>query len=143
MKITANYTAHIATALLMLTPMTEAHSQPTLQTVAAECTTRPTGGDARRHSCNSAASVINAPDNFVFIKDGPKGLSGGEFSGRGSEHWCIYEWSNYVEIIPDSGIVAPRTFSLRAHARGPRDRFAGRGWSKCKYELSFTSYVAH
>ena len=136
-------TALLSAAALVATVITAqpalAASQAT-QSVAAQCTTDSTGLNGVRHDCDSAPTVITAPAGFVFIKDGPKGLSGGKTSGNGSEHECRYEWSDLVEVVPGTGITQPRTFSLRAHARSPHGHSSGRGWVACQYQLTLTAF---
>ncbi|MBK1611866.1 hypothetical protein CKO44_00075 [Rubrivivax gelatinosus] len=110
-----------------------------VQRVTAQCTTDATGGDGVRHDCDSAPTVITAPEGFVFIKDGPKGLAGGKTSENGSEHECRYDWSDFVEVVPGYGITQPRTFTLQAHARSPHGHFSGRGWVVCEYHLTLSA----
>lgn len=114
-----------------------ANAAPTPQKISAECTTDSTGGNGVRHDCDSTPSVVTAPDGFVFIQNG---LSGGKTSGAGDEHDCRFSWSNYVEVIPGTGITQPRTFTLQAHARSPSGHWAGRGWVNCEFQLAVTSY---
>jgi hypothetical protein len=114
-----------------------ASGAPTPQTLSAECTTDATGGDGVRHSCDSASSILTAPAGFVFIQNG---LQGGETSGTGDEHECRVAWSNFVEVIPGTGITQPRTFTLQAHAKSPSGYFKGRGWATCTYQLSLAGY---
>ena len=109
----------------------------TTQEIAAECTTKPTGLDGIRDTCDSAVTRITAPDNHVFAE---KTLAGGETSGTGSEHECRLKWEDYIEVIPGKKIMQPRTVTLQAHARGPRGHLAGRGWAKCKYTVEVTKY---
>lgn len=140
MKIHALFTA--ALAAMLLAGQTWAAVPQATQSVAAECTTDATGGDGVRHDCDSTPTAISAPRGFVFIKDGPMGLAGGKTSGNGSEHECRYEWGDYVEIVPGTGIVQPRTFTLTAHARSPSGHFSGRGWAACRFQLTLTAYQA-
>jgi len=109
----------------------------TMQEIAAECTSKATGGDGTRNSCDSAVTRITAPDNHVFAE---KTLAGGETSGSGSEHECRLKWEDYIEVIPGTKITQPRTVTLQAHARSPRGHFTGRGWAKCRYTVEVTKY---
>jgi hypothetical protein len=107
------------------------------QEIAAECTTKETGGDGARNGCDSDVTRITAPDNHVFAE---KTLAGGEVSGNGSEHECRFNWADYVEVIPDTKIMQPRTMTLQAHALSPKGHFSGRGWAKCKFSVELTKY---
>jgi hypothetical protein len=133
------HAALLATAALLSATCvpSPAWAAPTPQTLSAECTTDATGGDGVRHDCDSQPSTLTAPAGFVFIQNG---LTGGETSGNGDEHECRNGWSNFVEVLPGSGITQPRTFSLRAHARSPSGHWSGRGWSVCTYTLTLTQY---
>lgn len=112
---------------------------PEPQTVTAECTTKETGADGKRHGCDSAWAELRAPEGFVFAE---KSLTGGEWSGAGSEHNCLLRWDEYVEIIPGSAIEQPRVLRLAAHARSPKGHLSGRGWSKCKYTVKLSKYTS-
>ncbi len=132
--------AATATAIATLSGPATAQPQPSppqSQTIAAQCTTDPTGGDGVRHSCESQRTVLNAPDGLVFIQ---ARVEGGEVSGNGSEHGCRFNWDNFVEIIPGSGIVQPRSVWIQAYARGPSGHWAGRGWAGCNYNVYMTRY---
>lgn len=123
-----------------------AHADQAVQTITAGCTTDATGWNGVRHACDSAPSVVRAPAGFVFVKDGamgPKGPPGGKESANGSEHSCNFAWSDYVEVIAGTGIMQPQTFTLNAHARSPHGHASGRGWVKCRYDVTMTRYQSH
>ena len=109
----------------------------TAQQVSANCTTDATGGDGVRHDCDSPASIINAPPNFVFNEHS---VAGGETSGNGDEHSCALKFSSYAEVVPGTGIVQPMTASLTAHARSPSGHWSGRGWESCTYTIALVKY---
>lgn len=111
---------------------------PEPQTITAECTTKETAGNGKRHACDSAWAELRAPEGFVFAE---RSLRGGEWSGAGSEHNCLLRWDDWVEVIPGSGIEQPRVLRLASHARSPKGPFSGRGWSKCKYTVSLSKYT--
>jgi|GEM_PF-5727834 len=100
-----------------------------LVTLKANCTTSPTGGDGRRHACDSPWQEYKAPGDFVIAE---RGLTVRETSGNGSEHGCPHHFDGYVEVIPGTGIKQPTIFRLRAHARSPKGHWAGRGWAFCE-----------
>lgn len=130
----------LAILATLLTPI-GAHSsvaaEPTVQILTAGCTTDATGGDGVRHGCDSPPTIITAPPGHVFIQNH---VEGGETSGAGDEHSCGLIWSNYVEVLPNTGITQPRTATAKAHARGPSGHWAGRGWVSCEYKIRITRY---
>ncbi|TBZ30951.1 hypothetical protein E0H47_31600 [Rhizobium leguminosarum bv. viciae] len=127
---------HLAVAFVVF-GATHATAQTKDQVIAAECTTDATGVDGRRKACDSAWTVISAPDGYVFAKET---LSGGEASANGSEHECRVKWGKQEEILPGSKIMQPTELSLQAHARSPKGHASGRGWEKCKYSVTMSKY---
>lgn len=126
----------ISLATLLL--FDSAAAQETIeQILTAECTTKATGGDGTRSACDSERSQIRAPANYVFVQNS---LSGGEVSGNGSEHECLFGWDRFVEVIKGTGITQPTVFWIQAHARSPKGHFSGRGWAHCKYTVKLTRY---
>ena len=108
----------------------------TVQKISVECTTKATGFDGVRHSCMSEPSVLTAPKGHVFVENS---LEVKEISGAGSlrkEERCIEKLSDYVEIIPDTGIKQPTRLELKAKARGPKGHGSGRGWAKCRVTIN-------
>ncbi len=130
---------HFGTAIFIATVALAlpASADQQTQTLSTQCTTDPTGGDGVRHDCNSDPTTITAPDGYVFSQNSVKG---GETSGAGDEHSCNLSWSNFVEVIPGSGITQPRTATTSCHARGPSGHWAGRGWCGCTYTITLTKY---
>jgi len=92
------------------------------------CQTDATGGDGVRHSCEGDRAFAIAEDGYVIAE---KGVSWAEMSGRGSDHQCHIVFSDYVEVIPGTGITQPRKVELWATATGPSGYFKGRGWQNC------------
>lgn len=107
------------------------------QTISAECTTKKTGLDGIRHSCDTQSDTIRAPADHVFNQNS---LQGGETSGAGSTHYCEPVFGDFVEVIPETGIVQPTSLTLSAHARGPKRHLGGRGWVKCSYTVHLVKY---
>lgn len=112
-----------------------AKSVVTPQDVVVECVTDATGGSGRRHGCDTAWSVVRAPQGY-FIKTSSHTLRA---EGNGSEHDCFFNFGDPVEILPGLGVTQPTSFSARAHARSPKGHFSGRGWSKCYHHLEFAA----
>ncbi|GEM_PF-6145220 len=95
------------------------------------CKTRSTKWDGKRYGCYSDWSTHKVPSNFVFDD---KSLKWRYTSKRGSTNRCEYKWSDYVELVPGTGLRVPRTLQIRAHARSPKGKFGvGSGWSNCLY----------
>jgi len=109
-----------------------------LQQLAASCTTRETGLSGVRHACDSAVQVVRAPSGHVFAE---RTLAQRSYSGNGSEHNCIVEWADFVEVIPGSGITQPTALYVRAHARSPKGAARGRGWASCTYDVLISKYT--
>lgn len=113
------------------------HAAPVTQTIAAECVTKGTNLDGSRESCESQVTVLRAAENNVFV---PNSVTGGEWSGAGSEHQCRIWFGDYVEVIPGSGIDAPTTVYAQSKSRSPKNNHGSRGWAKCKWTLSQSKY---
>lgn len=103
--------------------------------LTAECETNPTGWDGVRHHCYSGWDKFTAIEGSVINRDSVTITS----DEAGSDNRYDLEYDDWVELYPNSGLVAPRTIRLRSYARGPKGSFSGRGWSK--YKLSGT-YVS-
>jgi hypothetical protein len=68
----------------------------------AECTTEATGGDGVRHGCSSEWSTHTVPSGYVYIENK---LEKGTTSNNGSENYCDHEFSDQVEVVPNTGIT--------------------------------------
>ena len=108
------------------------------QTVVANCSTRPTEWNGKRHACDSQWSEAVAPTGYVFSE---ATLRGGAWSYQGSEHGCLVEWDRRVEVIPGTHIYQPTVLRVRAHARSMKGHGKPRGWAECKYTVSLTRYA--
>ena len=106
------------------------NAQSTSQKITAECTTKATGMDGKRHGCSSKWSIITAPTGFVFAKDTFKG---GKVSKSGSEHSCQTVWEGDREVVP--GVKQPTVLKIRAKARSPKGYNSGRGWVNCEFSV--------
>ena len=106
-------------------------------TITAECVTDPTEADGIRHACDSNPSIGKAPPGFVFNQNQ---MSVSVSSNATGEHYCRSGWTNFVEVLPGSGITQPTTFALSAHALGPSGHWAGPGWVKCTALLGLAKY---
>ena len=102
------------------------------QEIAATCTTAPTGTEGVRYRCASEPVRIQAPPGHVFL---PDSLQGGEVSASGSEHACTLSWEDAVTVDARTGARQPTAMVLKATARGPQEKLAGRGWVNCKYSV--------
>jgi hypothetical protein len=106
-------------------------------TVASEVTTDETGVDGVRHSADSDWTVFTVPANCVINKDK---TSVEELTANGSEHYPNVEYADYVEVVPGTGIMAPRTIKVKTHALGPKGFKSGRGWLKVKVHFEYVQY---
>jgi hypothetical protein len=120
-------------ALMAVLSQDLAMAEPALQpvSISAQCTTDSTGGDGRRHACDSERQIVTAPAGYVLAKET---LSGGLAEGNGSEQECHVGWADQIDVIP--GVPQPRTITLLAHARSPKGHWSGRGWAKCKFTVN-------
>lgn len=105
--------------------------------LTAECTTKETGVDGVRHSCDSDWQFQTVPDGYVIVE---KSLNRVCTSCNGSENNCDAVFDDMIEVIPGTGILQPRTLKVRARARGPKGHAKGRGWSKCKFTAKYVKY---
>lgn len=105
--------------------------------LTCECTTKETGGDGVRHSCESNWDRNTAPENHVINKEK---VNVEWLSQAGSENSYDMSWDDWVEIVPGTGLEFPRTVNVRVRARGPKGRFSGRGWSKIKVTGDYVKY---
>jgi hypothetical protein len=103
----------------------------------AECTTKETGWDGVRHSCQSGWDSVQAPENHVINRDT---VTVTWESDAGSENDYDIVYDDWVEIIDGTGLKFPRTIRLRVSARGPKGHFGGRGWSKVRVNGNFVKY---
>lgn len=101
-----------------------------------ECTTKGTSLSGARRSCTSEWSSITAPAGFVFNEHSLSKTYSGQ---NGSSNRIDHEWDDYVELIPGTGLRAPRTLRVRVHARSPKCRGC-RGWTKAKVTATYVAY---
>lgn len=107
-------------------------------TATAQCKTKGTELDGRRHACHSQAQTVTAPAGYVLAKET---ASGGLTSKNGSEYGCLVDWADPVDVIP--GVPQPRTITLVAHARSPEGHATGAGWAECKYTVNMVPLPSH
>lgn len=105
------------------------------QEISTQCTTRPTGGDGRRHGCQSDWVKLTVPSGYVINKDASQVRV---TSGAGSHSLCHQRFSGEVEVVAGTGLMAPTVTEIQADARGPSGHWAGRGWAHCKADVVFT-----
>ncbi|MBM4433174.1 MAG: hypothetical protein FJ025_04165 [Chloroflexi bacterium] len=103
----------------------------------AECTTKETGGDGVRHSCESGWDTNTAPDGHVINRDTVK-VEWHSQAGSENDYDLVYD--DWVEIVPGTNLKFPRTIKVRTSARGPKGLWAGRGWSKIKVIGEYVKY---
>ncbi|MEZ6099381.1 MAG: hypothetical protein R3E01_10445 [Pirellulaceae bacterium] len=101
-----------------------------------DCTTRSTGTGGRT-ACWSGGTILTVPPGYVSVKDDIQIAH--EFR-YGSENNDYVEWSDYVEVVPGTGIKLPRTLKVSVHARSGRD-FGERGRTKTKFTCRFVKYT--
>lgn len=128
----------VAIPTVAVTASTANASNIAPQVVHAECTTRATEWDGRRHGCASKVSVLKAPSGFVFAE---KKFTANKTSKNGSEHSCKYSFEKYVEVIEGTGIMQPTEIKVRGKARSPKGSSSGRGWVNCTFTAPLTAYV--
>ncbi|WP_129580433.1 MULTISPECIES: hypothetical protein [Sorangium] len=104
-----------------------------------ECTTVGTTWDGARSSCYSDWETYTVPPGYIIVESSYKE---NRVSENGSENWIEHEWADPIEIIPGTGITAPRTIRVRVHALGPSGRFdpGRRGWTNVRIELNYIKY---
>ncbi|MEC3621521.1 alkaline protease [Bacillus subtilis] len=90
--------------------------------------------DGRRRAEWGDWEKVTAPEGFVINKDK---IIVEALVERGSENRDERVFSDFVEIIPGTGIELPRTFSVRAFARSSRGHGAGGGATTYKYTGEF------
>ena len=103
----------------------------------AECTTKETGIDGVRHGCTSDWDQITAPAGYVINRDTIK-VNWSHQMGSENSYSIVYD--DWVEILPGSGLKAPRTIKMRVRARGPKGPLSGRGQSKISISGDFAKY---
>lgn len=131
--------AMVSAALLCQGPAPLLAAEALEVTVAAECTTVGTTWDGARSVCDSEWSTMTVPEGFVFIESS---YTVTVVSENGSDSQAHHEWADYVEIVPGTGITAPRTLRVRVHARSPGGSFqpGRRGWMKIRATAKYTKY---
>ncbi|MGV8835950.1 hypothetical protein [Cellvibrio sp.] len=133
------YTDLIVVLIMCCFVSEHVHAETKVQTITSECTTKHTDPDGSRNNCHATPTVLTAPDGYVFAE---KSVQGGYTSKAGSENKCSFKFDNYIEVISGSGIMQPRTVSLKAYALSPKGALTGkRGWSKCKYTIKLSKYL--
>src|SRR5262245_14878706 len=90
--------------------------------IASEVTTGTSSADGSRDSADSAWTVFTVPSNCVIIKDK---TSVAVQSEAGSEHSYDVEYDDYIEVVPGTGIMQPRTIKAKTHARSSTGPFGG------------------
>lgn len=109
-------------------------------TLEAECRTDGTSPTGERRSCDSVFSELEAQAGCVFNdRELQKERQGGEnaqgwhwLTEIGSENNVRFEFSNYIEIIPGSGLTYPTHIKFGVHARskGGMGHIGERGFSQ-------------
>jgi hypothetical protein len=123
---------NILAAMLVLTASAGAANAESIST-SAECATTATGNNGLSQSCNSAPSIIRAPNGYVFNQQTSLVTQSG---AAGGVHHCRFGWSDTVEVVPGTGLTAPRAFSLTAHAESPTGHGSPVGWANCTAMLA-------
>lgn len=122
-------------ALVLSVALSTYEADIVTQTINAQCTTKATGGDARRYNCKSKPTTLRAPRGYVIDKDATNVR---KTNKAGSEHSCVSSYADEIEIVAGSGLKAPRAISIQAKARSPKKRWGGRGWAHCEAKVVMT-----
>jgi len=101
------------------------------------CKTRSTRWDGKRYDCWSAWSTHTVPSNYVYNTNS---LKTGYRSRKGSKNSCNIQWHDYVEIVPGTGIKAPRTIKIQSYALSSKGTGSGPGWSDCFYKGQYVKF---
>lgn len=107
---------------------------PDVQYLSAVADTEATSLSGERKSNWSDWDQVTAPEGFAINKDKIKREA---VSERGSENRDEVVFSDYVEILPGTGVELPRTVKVRAFARSSRGHGGGGGHTHYKYEVPF------
>lgn len=124
-------------------PTVEAAAAESLKvSISSEVTTKGTEFDCSRHSRTSDWSEVTVPNGYVYNE---RTLRKNYISKSGSDNRIDHEWDNYVEIIPGTEIMMPRTLRVRTHARSPKCNYPGhnyqaRGWTKARVTAEYVKY---
>jgi hypothetical protein len=106
--------------------------------LVSEVTTKETDLDGARHSAWSEWSSTTAPENHVINHNDVKVEW---ISDNGSENNYQMIFDDWVELIPGTGLKAPRTIKVQTYARSPKGKFGvGRGWTKIKFTGTYVKY---
>ena len=105
--------------------------------IVARVETKTTSLSGSRDSKWSNWEKVTAPEGYVINKDQIKVQALVEM---GSENRDEKIFSDYVEIIPGTNIMLPRTFEVRVFARSSRGHGGGKGATEYKYSGDFVGY---
>ncbi|HLJ12209.1 MAG TPA: hypothetical protein VKU82_13530 [Planctomycetaceae bacterium] len=106
-------------------------------TIASEVTTGTSSADGSRDSADSEWTSFTVPSNFGINKE--KTVIAVQ-SEAGSEHSYDVQYDDYVEVIPGTHIILPRTIRAQTHARSSTGPFGGRGWEKIKVTFTYVQF---
>jgi hypothetical protein len=106
-------------------------------TIASEVTTGTSGPDGARDSADSEWTSFTVPSNYAINKEK---TAVDIQSEAGSEHDYDLKYEDYVEVLPGTGIVLPRTIRAKTHARSSTGPFGGRGWMKIKVTFKYVQF---
>jgi hypothetical protein len=99
-----------------------------------------TNWEGKRVSNRTTSGPHRCPGGHAFNKDT---LKAHLKSQGGSEHGYEVEWSDYVEIVPGSGFMAPTSLTVTAHARSGKGHYGGKGWIDVDFEVSMIELPGH
>lgn len=106
-------------------------------TVSSEVSTGTTGSNGVRKSKDSDWTVWTVPANYVINKDKTKVNI---ISERGSEHTYKVEYTDFVQIIPDTDLKQPTTIRIMTHARSAKGAGGGGGGMKIAVDVYYVKY---
>lgn len=104
--------------------------------LSISCTTPGTGANGERHDCTTDQSRQSAPESYVIAENSINI----DVKGRGSYYECYHHFTDYVEVIPGSGLTQPKTILFSAKAMGPEGHGTGSGDVRCHITGFYTKY---
>lgn len=99
--------------------------------VKVSCRTSPTNSSGRKSCSDSETHTL--PGRYVFVKEKAEKHW---HTDIGSENTVKITWSDYIEIIPGSGIELPQTMTVKGHARSGGGQ-GERGKTSCTVTCPF------
>jgi hypothetical protein len=106
-------------------------------TIASEVTMGTSSADGTRDSRDSDWTAFTVPTNFGINKERTVVAVTSE---AGSEHSYEVQYEDYVEVLPGTEIMLPRTIKAKTHAFSSTGPFGGRGWEKINVKFTYVQF---